>query len=81
MTTSSTVSTLAQRSASAVLRHWPGVSGITRAQLVPASGKRVVQASSMVKGVSGASQAVRRANTSSITVRTARRFMLSGRSQ
>ncbi|MNW07021.1 hypothetical protein D3C71_2035350 [compost metagenome] len=73
--------TPAQRLASAGLRHWSGVSGMTRAQFVPVSGKRVVQASSMVKGVRGASQAVRRLKTSSITVRTARRRTLSGRSQ
>jgi hypothetical protein len=35
-------------------------------------GKRVSQASSMVKGISGPSQAVSRSNTASITVRAAR---------
>ena len=58
-----------------------GVGGITRRQLEPASGKRVVQASSVVKGMSGASQMVSRSNTASITVRAARRARLSGRSQ
>ena len=47
----------------------------------PASGKRSVQASSVVKQSSGASQMVSRSKAASITVRAARRRRLSGASQ
>ena len=81
VTTRVTASTWDQRAASASLRQAAGVAGKTRRLLEPASGKRVVQASSMVKGASGDSQMVRRSNTRSITVRAARRRTASGRSQ
>ncbi len=73
--------TFDQRVPSTSFRHSAGVSGISRMALEPPSGKRLVQASSMVKGISGASQAVRRSNIRSITVRQARRRRESGRSQ
>ena len=69
------------RWASASSVHSAGVSGNTRRALGPAFGKRVAQASSMVKAAMGASQMVSRSNTASITVRAARRRSESGRSQ
>lgn len=76
-----TACTRSQRAASASLRQASGVSGKTCRLMEPVLGKRVDQASSMVKGASGDSQIVRRWNTASITVRAARRRRASGRSQ
>ncbi len=81
VTTASTDCTRAHRSASTSLRQAGGVSGKTRSAFGPASGNRVVQASSVVKQAIGDSHAVSRWKQASITVRQARRVGLAGASQ